>query len=127
MRLNRRLAPEAYLGVEPVTRHPAFGYRIGRSGKTVDWAVHMRRLPEENRADRLVERGDLTESAVDQLAAQIADFHRRARCDDQTSRHGTVERIAANIAENFEQTSATISLRRSPRMDKSAVSRSEHR
>src|SRR5690606_20751906 len=45
VRLNRRLAPSVYLGVEPITR-TASGLRIGGEGEAVEWAVKMRRLPE---------------------------------------------------------------------------------
>src|SRR5436190_6229554 len=45
VRLNRRLAPSVYLGVEPVTQ-TADGLRIGGEGEAVDWVVKMRRLPE---------------------------------------------------------------------------------
>src|SRR4029079_6517731 len=44
--LNRRLAPSVYLGVVPVTRRPDGHLRLGGEGAPVDWAVHMRRLPE---------------------------------------------------------------------------------
>ena len=43
VRLNRRLAPDVYLGVEPITEE-AGRLRFGGSGPVVEWAVHMRRL-----------------------------------------------------------------------------------
>src|SRR5215471_12230772 len=44
--LNRRLAPDVYLGVVPVVRA---GDRLGfeGAGEIVEWAVKMRRLPEQ--------------------------------------------------------------------------------
>ena len=56
MRLNRRLAPDVYLGVEPV-RRGRHGHDIGGSGPVVDWAVHMRRLPDDASAAALLARG----------------------------------------------------------------------
>src|SRR6476620_4907686 len=41
VRLNRRLAPGIYLGVEPVRASPD-GPVIGGAGSIIDWAVHMR-------------------------------------------------------------------------------------
>src|SRR5262249_16054499 len=38
VRLNRRLAPHVYLGVEPVTDHDG-RLRLGGSGQPIDWAV----------------------------------------------------------------------------------------
>src|SRR5262245_7936783 len=45
VRLNRRLAPDVYLGVEPVTR-TATGLRFGGDGEAVEWVVKLRRLPD---------------------------------------------------------------------------------
>src|SRR5262245_19653149 len=44
VRLNRRLAPEIYLGVVPVTRSDR-GVRMEGDGEVVEWAVKMQRLP----------------------------------------------------------------------------------
>src|SRR6516164_543165 len=44
--LNRRLAPDVYLGVLPLTVGPS-GYAIGGSGPVADWLVVMRRLNED--------------------------------------------------------------------------------
>ena len=108
LRLNRRLAPDVYVGIVPITLGPGGVHRIGGDGDPIEWAVQMRRLREEDRADVLLERGALTERHVDALAAHIAAFHKEARCDLETSRHGTVDVIRRNVTENFEQTRETI-------------------
>ena len=53
LRLNRRLAPDVYLAVEPLTAAPAqacsgahAGLSLGGPGPIVDWVVVMRRLDE---------------------------------------------------------------------------------
>src|SRR5713226_1506542 len=46
VRLNRRLAPEIYLGVVPVTTSGT-GLQMEGHGEPVEWAVKMQRLPEE--------------------------------------------------------------------------------
>ena len=46
VRLNRRLAPDVYLSVVPVVRTPG-GVRLEVEGEVVEWAVKMRRLPDE--------------------------------------------------------------------------------
>ena len=46
VRLNRRLAPQVYLGVVPVTRQDG-GLRLAGVGPVVEWAVQMRRLPRQ--------------------------------------------------------------------------------
>lgn len=50
VRLNRRLAPDVYLGTVPVLR-VGTGFRLGGEGGAVDWLVKMRRLPAERMLD----------------------------------------------------------------------------
>ena len=108
LRLNRRLAPDVYLGVVPITIDASGVHRVGGTGAVVDWAVRMRRLAVERRADELLQAGLLTPQQVDALAIHIARFHRGVRCDEETSKHGDVETIRHNVQENFEQTRNSI-------------------
>lgn len=114
--LNRRLAPGVYLGVVPVFRDAEGRHRLGgegeagetATGEPVDWAVRMKRLPEAARADHLLAEGRLTPSHLQALAQHLAAFHADARSDDETARFGTVEAIAGNVRENFQQTQETV-------------------
>lgn len=108
VRLNRRLAPDVYLDVVPITIKDSGVHSIGGQGPVVDWAVRMRRLPVDRRADELLQRGSLGPEHIDALADHIARFHDESRCDAETSRHGEVETIRQNVRENFAQTRATI-------------------
>ena len=63
--INRRLAPEIYLGVEQVTTP---------SGKS-DWLVVMRRFDEDGLLDRMAGRNALTPAIMAALGARIAAFH----------------------------------------------------
>ena len=109
MRLNARLAPTTYLGVVPVTRNPDGQHRVGgKPGKIVDWAVHMRRLPDARRADHLLLRGELTTEIVDALAARIASFHAAAATDGETARWGSVGAVSSCVEDNFTETEQTI-------------------
>ena len=106
--LNRRLAPDVYLGVVPITVDTSGVHAVDGNGPTVDWAVRMRRLRVEDRADERLRSKTLGPAEVDALAAKIARFHNRARCDVETSRHGAVDSIRRNVEENFEQTRDSI-------------------
>ncbi len=108
LRLNRRLAADVYLDVVPITRDERGIHAIEGDGEVVDWAVHMRRLAVERRADVLLQSALLESRQVDDLASYIARFHDRARCDAETSRHGAAEMIRRNVIENFEQTRDSI-------------------
>ncbi|HVU52361.1 MAG TPA: AAA family ATPase [Polyangia bacterium] len=99
-RLNQRLAPSIYLGVEPVRRGPR-GLELGGAGPVVDWAVHMRRLPDGASAAARLARGALAPGHLEALAARVADFHRAAR---ETPAWGARARLRANVDENFAET-----------------------
>ena len=58
--INRRLAPEIYLGVEPAGS---------------DWVVVMRRFDEDGLLDRMAERGTLTPEIMAALGERIARYH----------------------------------------------------
>src|SRR5947208_15843458 len=47
VRLNRRLAPAVYLGVVPVVRAADGRIRFESEGEVIEWAVKMRRLPDD--------------------------------------------------------------------------------
>jgi aminoglycoside phosphotransferase family enzyme/predicted kinase len=105
VRLNRRTAPQVYLDVVPVTgplEAARFGVRsatpaahdggdddrgtrraaaAGAAGDdaTVDYAVRMRRFDDAWLLDRLAQRGALSASQVDRLAAAVARFHQSAQ------------------------------------------------
>jgi len=76
--LNRRTAPELYLGVVPVT--DADGHlALGGTGRPIDWLVVMKRFDQDALLDRLAEHDGLTPETMDALADRIAAFHARAR------------------------------------------------
>jgi uncharacterized protein len=102
--LNCRLAPDVYRGVVPITRDAAGRHRIGGDGTPLEWAVHMRRLPDRDAADVRLHEGRLGRSELLKLAEHLARFHAGARCDAETARYGAPPAIEGNVRENFEQT-----------------------
>jgi aminoglycoside phosphotransferase family enzyme len=79
VRLNRRLAPDVYLGIEPLTLAVGQELRLGPHGEVVDWLVAMRRLPAELMLDQLL-RGDGAEATlVERLGRRLAAFYATAR------------------------------------------------
>jgi hypothetical protein len=101
--LNRRLCPHAYLDVVPVvsTRE---GSRLGGKGEAAEYAVKMRRLPQEAMMDVLLAAGRVTPEMVAGVAAKLADFHKKAATGEAISRFGGTEAVTANAVENFTQT-----------------------
>ena len=99
VRLNRRLAPDVYLGVEPVHR-TARGHALSGGGPVVDWAVHMRRLPDTASAASLLEQGRLDARSLGTVAERLADFLREAR---PAPDFGKIATLGRNLDENFAQ------------------------
>lgn len=82
LRLNRRLAPDVYLGVVPLTREAGGELALGGEGPPVDWLVKMRRLPEAGMLDRLIGEGAVPIERIDALVARLARFYREAAVVD---------------------------------------------
>jgi hypothetical protein len=79
LRLNRRLAPDVYLGVAPVLREGA-SWRVGTLAEQArleaEHAVVMRRLPDGRDALSLLAAGALERAHLAAAAERIAAFHR---------------------------------------------------
>lgn len=75
VRLNRRLAPELYLGTLALTASVDGKLALGGRGEIVDWLVVMRRLPADLMLDRLLAQDGLAEAQVDGLADLLAGFY----------------------------------------------------
>jgi aminoglycoside phosphotransferase family enzyme/predicted kinase len=75
VRLNRRLAPDVYLGVAPITANDG-SFQLGGSGEPVEWLVRMRRLPVEQTLEQLFLRGALRPTDIERLAETLAEFYR---------------------------------------------------
>lgn len=56
-RVNRRFAPDVYLGVVALVRDDAGDLRLEGEGRAVEWLVKMRRLPAAVMLDRLIVEG----------------------------------------------------------------------
>ncbi|WP_341702959.1 AAA family ATPase [Ferrovibrio sp.] len=73
--LNRRTAPDLYLGLQAVRRAADGRLALDDKGVIVDWLVEMQRFDPEQTLDRVIARGELTTGTVTALAAEIACFH----------------------------------------------------
>ena len=76
--LNRRLAPDVYIGVVPLTASH-LGLSLGGEGQTIDWLVVMRRLDERWSLEQMVREGRLETPQLDRLIATLVQFYRRVR------------------------------------------------
>lgn len=79
IRLNRRLAPEVYLDVVPLTLDAAGTIAVSGTGSPIDWLVKMRRLPADHMLDAAIRRGDYSKRDIERLVDRLAAFYRSAQ------------------------------------------------
>jgi len=111
LRLNARLAPGVHLGLVPVTRGPDGHLVFGGAGEPpegeiVEWAVEMRRLPQERMLARLLEHGVLDNEPLNELVALLSAFHAEAPVVSPEEGLGGPAAIGAHVAQNFEELAA---------------------
>jgi hypothetical protein len=103
VRLNSLLCEHTYLGVVPIREHRGAFALGGREGAIVEYAVWMRRLPEERMLNRLIERGEATAAMVERVAEKLVPFHQTtAETSTAIARYGD-RAIRYNHRENVEQ------------------------
>jgi aminoglycoside phosphotransferase family enzyme/predicted kinase len=108
VRLNRRLAPDVYLGVLPVTSEPGGGLRVGGTGEVVEWAVEMERLPDNATLLARLRGGTVGRAEVESLAARVAAFHAAAEGGPHVSAFGSFDVVAGNVRDNLSLSGATV-------------------
>jgi len=101
LRVNRRLAPELYLGVVPIYGTPE-APTLDNHGKPIEYAVKMKRFPQDALLGRVLQRDELAVKHIDALVRQIADFHGRVEVDVDGRGFGTPEAVRKPMEANFE-------------------------
>ena len=95
--LNRRTAPDHYLGLRRITRQ-ADGLAFDGTGPLVDAVVEMRRFDQDMLLDRLATRGALTAPLMEQLAFTISRLHDACPPDRRPGFGRVAEVLAVNEA-----------------------------
>ena len=118
VRLNARLAPGVYLGVAPVIEDQRGKVSFAdtcpldavpqpdeliEGGRVLDYAVVMRRLPEEATLEARVRSGRVTAGMLREVAARVAAFHASSETSEHIASFGRTDVIANNWRENFAQ------------------------
>jgi aminoglycoside phosphotransferase family enzyme/predicted kinase len=101
--LNQRLCPEVYLGVVPITQEGS-SITVEGKGEAIEYAVKMRRLPQQAMMDELLAGNKVTPEMLTKVAQKLAAFHKRAETSDSISAFGEIKAISKNTEENFTQT-----------------------
>jgi aminoglycoside phosphotransferase family enzyme/predicted kinase len=91
--LNRRTAPDVYLGVADVSEP---------GGGVCDHLVVMRRMPDDRRLSTLVRGGAAVDDDVRQVARVVASFHSRAETSAEIAEVGRVDATRAKWEATFQ-------------------------
>lgn len=86
--LNRRLAPDVYLGVADV---------VGPDGDVCDHLVVMRRMPATRRLSTLLRSGVPLDREIDEIARTVAAFHARAAASPEIAIAGRPEFVSDKL------------------------------
>jgi uncharacterized protein len=106
LELNRRLCPEIYLEVVPINKSNAI--KIKGDGETVEYALKMKRLPQERIMTVLLKENKVDKKTIDEIAQIVAQFHSKAQTNPEISEFGSLKIVRTNWDENFSQTTKYI-------------------
>ncbi|MBA7677555.1 hypothetical protein ES703_85813 [subsurface metagenome] len=101
--LNRRLCPDAYLGVVSINQNKG-DIQIEGKGEVIEHAVKMRRLPREAMLNVLLTSNRVSAEMITGVAHKMAEFHQEAETNATISNYGDLDIILTNAEENFTQT-----------------------
>lgn len=106
VRLNRRLAPEIYLGVAPIHASDG-GFALGGlieepPTDVVEYAVAMRRLPKERMLDRLLSEGTVGTDEIEAIARCLGKFYCSAS-REAAARYGCASAVAQMVMGNLAE------------------------
>lgn len=103
LRLNRRTAPDLYLGVVCITQ---VGDRVELNGEgdPIDYAVKMKQFPQDGLFSEQLRTGQLTPARMRQLATAVTQLHRSAATNPHIRTYGSVEQIRRAFDESYAQT-----------------------
>lgn len=103
VRLNKRLCPEIYLGVVPITKTEN-GLEIEGDGEAVEYAVKMKRMPEEAIMKKRLENDEIEYQDIKRISKKLSCFYQNAERSEEINSYGSIENIKNATDENFEQT-----------------------
>ena len=102
LELNRRLCPDVYLEVASINKSNII--KIESSGEIVEYALKMKRLPQEKIMTVLLKEDKVDDKTIDKLAKIIANFHSKAQTNSEINQYGSLKIVKTNWDENFAQT-----------------------
>jgi len=111
MELNRPHAPNLYLGLVPIVRVDG-RLELGGEGEVVEWAVHMRRFPQEAVLSHCEEQGCLHDDLAKALADMVARYHQDSpiaqRCEGAQIMAPVVDQLSTALSHEYPDAAIAI-------------------
>ena len=115
--LNKRLAPDLYLDVLPISGSEDAPL-LGDDSAPFEYAIRMKQFDGERLLSNLQTEGLMTTDHIESLAHQIADFHAEIRQADNSMVLGSPAEVLAPAQQNFDQIRGMLSEK--PQLDQLA-------
>ncbi len=103
LRLNRRFSPEIYLDVIPISEREG-RFSLGDDTAVKEYALKMRHICEERMLYRLIGENRVGPEDLQRVGRHLARIYRTIESGEEAKQFGSVEIIAKNIEENFQET-----------------------
>jgi hypothetical protein len=107
LRLNKRLCPEMYLDVLPITQKDG-SLELDGNGPIVEYALKMKEFPQEFIMTNMLKQQKITEHTIDQICSLLIEFYTAQEPSEEITKYGELPAVRQNIDENFEQTKPMI-------------------
>lgn len=109
LRLNRRLCPEIYIGVLPITEKNG-KFELNGDGTIVEYAIKMKEFPQEDIMTNMLKQNKITEEIIANITAILIDFYNAQKPSNDIKKYGDLSVVKQNIDENFNQTKPMINI-----------------
>lgn len=103
LQMNQRGASEIYLEVLPISQQGET-FELGSTANIVEYTLKMRQFPQENLWTSVFDRGELSETHLEELGRTVARFHAESPTDDYIQNFGQSHRIQESINSNYQAT-----------------------
>jgi aminoglycoside phosphotransferase family enzyme/predicted kinase len=100
--LNRRLSEGVYFGVVPIT-YDGGRFHLSGSGEAIEYAVHMRQLPDHRLLAERIQQGRVTAAQIEALAHRLTGFFERLGGIEPEMAAASRDHVRSACEENFRQ------------------------
>jgi uncharacterized protein len=101
--VNRRLAPDIYLGCVAIARSVDGKLSLGGEGEVIEWAVHMRRFDQSALLDTIASAGGVGPDLARAVADAVLASHRSADCAASATGAARIDRLVVSLAQSLER------------------------